>query len=51
MDEVAESLRAAGLPPTLATGAANVFRRWDADKDDDGLDVATALRHLRLTGD
>ncbi|HKN99860.1 MAG TPA: DUF1932 domain-containing protein [Pseudonocardiaceae bacterium] len=51
MDEVAESLRGAGLPPTLATGAANVFRRWDADKDAAGLDVHTALRHLRLTGD
>jgi 3-hydroxyisobutyrate dehydrogenase-like beta-hydroxyacid dehydrogenase len=50
MDEVAESLRAAGLPDALATGAANVFRRWTTDKDDD-LDVATALRHLRITGD
>jgi 3-hydroxyisobutyrate dehydrogenase-like beta-hydroxyacid dehydrogenase len=49
MDEVAESLRAAGLPGALATGAANVFRRWDADKDDGGLDADTALRHLRVT--
>jgi 3-hydroxyisobutyrate dehydrogenase-like beta-hydroxyacid dehydrogenase len=47
MDEVAESLRTAGLPDALATGAANVFRRWDADKDDHELDADTALRHLR----
>jgi 3-hydroxyisobutyrate dehydrogenase-like beta-hydroxyacid dehydrogenase len=47
MDEVAETLRGAGLPNALATGAANVFRRWDADKDDDALDPDTALRHLR----
>jgi hypothetical protein len=51
MDEVAETLRGAGLPNALATGAANVFRRWDADKDDDALDPDTALRHLRVTGD
>jgi 3-hydroxyisobutyrate dehydrogenase-like beta-hydroxyacid dehydrogenase len=47
MDEVAESLRTAGLPDALAAGAANVFRRWDADKDDHGLDPDIALRHLR----
>lgn len=50
MDEVAESLRAAGLPNALATGAANVFRRWDSDKDDQHLDADAALRHLRVTG-
>jgi 3-hydroxyisobutyrate dehydrogenase-like beta-hydroxyacid dehydrogenase len=48
MDEVAESLRTAGLPDALALGAANVFRRWDADKDDVDLDADTALRHLRV---
>lgn len=47
MDEVAESLRSAGLPDALATGAAHVFRRWDDDKDDLSLDPETALRHLR----
>jgi 3-hydroxyisobutyrate dehydrogenase-like beta-hydroxyacid dehydrogenase len=50
MDEVAESLRAAGLPDALATGASEVFHRWDADKDDRTLDSDTALRHLRTTG-
>lgn len=49
MDEVAESLRSAELPDSLATGAAHVFRRWDADKDDHDLDADTALRHLRIT--
>jgi 3-hydroxyisobutyrate dehydrogenase-like beta-hydroxyacid dehydrogenase len=49
MDEVAESLRTAGLPDALAAGAANVFRRWDADKDNVDLDPDTALRHLRVT--
>ncbi|HEX5402788.1 MAG TPA: DUF1932 domain-containing protein [Pseudonocardiaceae bacterium] len=47
MDEVAESLRTAGLPAALAAGAANVFRRWDADKDDWDSSPETALRHLR----
>ncbi len=51
MDEVAESLRTAGLPDALATAAAHVFRLWDADKDDDTLDPATALRHLRTDRD
>jgi 3-hydroxyisobutyrate dehydrogenase-like beta-hydroxyacid dehydrogenase len=44
--EAAESFAAAGLPPDLASAAAEVFRRWDADKDDTNLDVAEALRHL-----
>jgi 3-hydroxyisobutyrate dehydrogenase-like beta-hydroxyacid dehydrogenase len=47
MDEVAASLRAVGLPDELATGASQVFHRWDADKDDSTLDADTALRHLR----
>jgi 3-hydroxyisobutyrate dehydrogenase-like beta-hydroxyacid dehydrogenase len=47
MDEVAEALRAVGLPDALATGASEVFHRWDADKDDRELDTDTALRHLR----
>lgn len=49
MDEVAESLRSAGLPDALATGAAHVLRRWDPDKDDFDIDTDTALRHLRIT--
>lgn len=51
MDEVAESLRTAGVPDALASAAAHVFRQWDDDKDDDTLDTAAALRHLRVSRD
>lgn len=47
MDEVAATLRAVGLPDGLATGAAEVFHRWDDDKDAWRLDADTALDHLR----
>lgn len=47
MAEVADTLRAAGLPPELMEGAEAVFGRWAADKDDHSLDVPTTLRHLR----
>jgi 3-hydroxyisobutyrate dehydrogenase-like beta-hydroxyacid dehydrogenase len=46
MLEVADCLRAVGLPDALVTGAAEVFHRWVDDKDDDNLDSATALAHL-----
>ncbi len=49
MDEVADSLRAVGLPPDLAEAASEVFRGWEADRDDWSLDSDTALRHLRTT--
>jgi hypothetical protein len=51
MIEAAESFAAVGLPAELATGAAAVLGRWEADKDDADLDVATALRHLRRDRD
>lgn len=47
MLEAADSFAAAGLPAELATGAAAVFDRWQADKDDLSLDVDDVLRHLR----
>lgn len=47
MDEVAATLRAAGLPDSLATGGSEVFHHWDADKDAWDIDPDTALRHLR----
>jgi 3-hydroxyisobutyrate dehydrogenase-like beta-hydroxyacid dehydrogenase len=47
MREVAESLRAAGLPPELAVAGAEVLGRWTRDKDDWDLDTETALAHLR----
>ena len=47
MREVAEALRAVGLPTELAIAGAEVFTRWTPDKDDSGLDTETALAHLR----
>jgi 3-hydroxyisobutyrate dehydrogenase-like beta-hydroxyacid dehydrogenase len=47
MDEVAATLRDAGLPDVLAAGASEVFHRWDTDKDQWDIDPDTALRHLR----
>jgi 3-hydroxyisobutyrate dehydrogenase-like beta-hydroxyacid dehydrogenase len=47
MSEVADTLRALGLPPELAEGAGAVFERWASDKDNHDLDVTTTLRHLR----
>jgi 3-hydroxyisobutyrate dehydrogenase-like beta-hydroxyacid dehydrogenase len=46
MLEAAESFAAVGLPPELAAGAAAVFDRLAADKDDPDLSVADVLRHL-----
>lgn len=51
MLEAAESFTSVGLPPELATGAAAVLERWAADKDDAGLSIAAALRHLRRDSD
>lgn len=50
MDEVAETLRTAGLPDALATAGALVFRQWDRDKDDESLTTEDVLAHLRITG-
>lgn len=49
MTEVADTLRAVGLPDDLATAATSVFGRWESDRDDWSLDSDTALRHLRTT--
>jgi len=46
MREAAETFASVGLPSDLAGAAAEVFRRWDADKDSTDLDVADVLRHL-----
>jgi 3-hydroxyisobutyrate dehydrogenase-like beta-hydroxyacid dehydrogenase len=51
MREAAESFAAVGLPADLATAAAAVFGRWESDKDDADLDMATALLHLRQADD
>jgi len=47
MREVAEALRAVGLPTELAIAGAEVFERWTPDKDNLALDTETALAHLR----
>ncbi|MGI5230120.1 DUF1932 domain-containing protein [Actinoallomurus sp. CA-142502] len=47
MEEAAATLAEAGLPDELALAAAAVFRRWDGDRDDFGIPVQDALRHLR----
>jgi len=47
MREVAEALRAVGLPTELAIAGAEVFERWTPDKDRWDLDTDTALAHLR----
>lgn len=45
MNEVADTLTAAGLPPDLALGAATVLQRWEDDKDTNQ-PLHDVLRHL-----
>lgn len=47
MEEVADALRAAGLPTEMAQAAASVMARWEHDKDQYDLPLADALAHLR----
>jgi hypothetical protein len=47
MHEVAETLRASGLPPEMAEAAAVVMQRWEKDKDRFDLPLAEVLTHLR----
>jgi 3-hydroxyisobutyrate dehydrogenase-like beta-hydroxyacid dehydrogenase len=47
MEEAAATLAEAGLPGELASGAAAVFSRWNADRDDFDIALADALDHLR----
>ena len=47
MLEIADTLRAAGLPPELAEGAASVLSRWERDRGTTGLSTEDALAHLR----
>ncbi|TQK42307.1 3-hydroxyisobutyrate dehydrogenase-like beta-hydroxyacid dehydrogenase [Streptomyces sp. SLBN-118] len=49
MGEVAEALRAAGLPPQMAEAAAAVMQLWEKDKDQNDLPLADVLAHLRRT--
>ncbi|WP_406127024.1 DUF1932 domain-containing protein [Streptomyces sp. NBC_00989] len=47
LEEIAATLRTAGLPPAMAEGAATVLRRWTDDKDDYDLPLEEVLAHLR----
>nr|WSY55177.1 DUF1932 domain-containing protein [Streptomyces sp. NBC_00886] len=46
MEEIAATLRTAGLPPALAEGTATVLRHWAADKDRFDLPLEDVLAHL-----
>ncbi|KJY40538.1 phosphogluconate dehydrogenase [Streptomyces sp. NRRL S-444] len=47
MEDIAETLRAAGLPVDMAEAAVAVMARWEGDKDHHDLSVAEVLSHLR----
>ncbi|WP_434591773.1 DUF1932 domain-containing protein [Streptomyces sp. A5-4] len=47
MQDIAETLRAAGLPADMAEAAVAVMSRWEGDKDQSDLEVADVLAHLR----
>ncbi|WP_405713355.1 DUF1932 domain-containing protein [Streptomyces xanthophaeus] len=47
MEDIAETLRAAGLPVDMAEAAVAVMARWEGDKDHYDLSVAEVLSHLR----
>lgn len=47
LEEIAATLRTAGLPPAMAEGAATVLRQWAGDKDRFDLPLEEVLDHLR----
>jgi 3-hydroxyisobutyrate dehydrogenase-like beta-hydroxyacid dehydrogenase len=46
MEEAADTLAAAGMPPEILRAAAATLARWQGDKDDSELTLAEALDHL-----
>ncbi|MFI6543974.1 DUF1932 domain-containing protein [Streptomyces prunicolor] len=50
LEEIAATLRTAGLPPEMAEGAATVLRQWAGDKDRFDLPLEEVLAHLRTEG-
>lgn len=46
MDEIAETCADAGLPEDMHRGAAQVFRRWDARRDQVGVPIRQLLEEL-----
>ncbi|MGW9068099.1 DUF1932 domain-containing protein [Streptomyces yangpuensis] len=51
MEDIAETLRAAGLPADMAEAAVAVMSRWEGDKDRYDLEVSDVLSHLRSQGE
>ncbi len=51
MGDIADTLRAAGLPADMAEAAVVVMARWEDDKDRYDLDLANVLAHLRGRSD
>ncbi|MEU3203783.1 DUF1932 domain-containing protein [Streptomyces cyaneofuscatus] len=50
MEDIADTLRAADLPPDMAEAAVTVMSRWEQDKDRNDLPLADVLAHLRKPG-
>ncbi|MFD9355399.1 DUF1932 domain-containing protein [Streptomyces sp. NPDC060031] len=50
MEDIAETLRAAGLPADMAEAAVAVMSRWEGDKDQYNLELTDVLSHLRSQG-
>lgn len=51
MEDIAETLRAAGLPADMAEAAVAVMSRWKGDKDRYDLELTDVLSHLRSQGE
>ncbi|MEV0415979.1 DUF1932 domain-containing protein [Streptomyces sp. NPDC050448] len=51
MKDIAETLRAAGLPVDMAEAAVAVMSRWEGDKDRYDLELTDVLSHLRSQGE
>ncbi|KOU79831.1 phosphogluconate dehydrogenase [Streptomyces sp. XY66] len=51
MKDIAETLRAAGLPADMAEAAVAVMSRWEGDKDRYDLELTDVLSHLRSQGE
>ncbi|MFF9010926.1 DUF1932 domain-containing protein [Streptomyces goshikiensis] len=51
MKDIAETLRAAGLPADMAEAAVAVMSRWEGDKDQYDLELTDVLSHLRSQSD
>ncbi|WP_371588575.1 NAD(P)-dependent oxidoreductase [Streptomyces virginiae] len=51
MEDIAVTLRAAGLPADMAEAAVAVMSRWEGDKDQYNLELTDVLSHLRSQDD